>query len=269
MATGLVHANTAAPSFVGNEDVSYNLQSQSCSLMKSNFEVLVNEIKSLTEIISILKEEQKYHSATSQEQKTINSCTSKPTNSLQCTADDWETKSTKGKKGSSEGNTEIRNNEVIRSKNETVEMRNRFSALETDDEMQISENKKNICENLSRITTSIPKTNTKHNKQECIKTASPQKEPRKREEMQPNLQSKNLTPRQHNTKETNETHKIPTIINGRLPWEVSAMTSVHRSTLPQERKPNTNKRYATRTHIKHNLQLLGHSHTRGLAERIG
>jgi hypothetical protein len=95
----------------------------------------------LTEIISILKEKQKYHSAMSQEQKTINSCTSKPsTNSLLYTADDWGIKSTKGKKGSSEGNMEIRNNEVIRSKNETVEMRNRFSALATDDGMQISEN---------------------------------------------------------------------------------------------------------------------------------
>jgi hypothetical protein len=184
LATGIVHANTASPSFVVNEDASCNLQCQSCSLMKSDFEVLVNETKSLTEIISILKEEQKYHSATSQEQKTINSCTSKPsTNSLLCMADDWEIKSTKGKTGSSEGKMKIRNNEVIRSKNEMVEMRKCFSALATDDGMQTSENKKNIFENLSRITTSMPKTYTKHNKQECIKTASPQKEPRKREEM--------------------------------------------------------------------------------------
>ena len=47
------------------------------------------------------------------------------------------------------------------------------------------------------------------------------------------------------------------------------MTPVQRSTLAQERKPNTNKRYATRTHINHNLLLLGDSHTRDLAERIG
>jgi hypothetical protein len=138
----------------------------------------------LTEIINILKEEQKHHSATSQEQKTINLCTSKPsTNSLLRMAEDWEIKSTKGKKGSSEGKMKIRNNEVIRSKNETVEMRNRFLALAMEDGMQTSENKKNICENLSRITTFMPKTNTKHNKQERIKTASPQKELRKREEM--------------------------------------------------------------------------------------
>ena len=117
MATGLVHVNTASPSFVGNENVSYNLQCQSCSLMERNFEVLVNEIKSLTEIISILKEVQKHQSATSQEQKTIKSGTSKPINSLLCTADEWETKATKGKKGSSEGNMEIRNNKVTRSKN--------------------------------------------------------------------------------------------------------------------------------------------------------
>jgi hypothetical protein len=67
MATGIVHANRATPSFVGNEDVFCNLQCQSCSLIRSDFQALVNEIKSMTETISILKEELKHHSATSQE----------------------------------------------------------------------------------------------------------------------------------------------------------------------------------------------------------
>jgi hypothetical protein len=53
--------------------------------MKSDFQALVNEIKSMTEIISILKEELKYHSATSQERMSNNTCTSKPsTDSLHC-----------------------------------------------------------------------------------------------------------------------------------------------------------------------------------------
>jgi hypothetical protein len=56
MAEEIVHANTASPSFVGNEDVSYKLQCLSCSRMKSDFEILVNKIKSMTEIISILNE---------------------------------------------------------------------------------------------------------------------------------------------------------------------------------------------------------------------
>ena len=42
------------------------------------------------------------------------------------------------------------------------------------------------------------------------------------------------------------------------------------TTLVWERKPNTDKRYAaTRTDTNHKLLLLGDSHTRGLAERIG
>jgi len=36
------------------------------------------------------------------------------------TAGEWEMKSTKGKKGSSEGKMKIRNNEMIKSKIETV-----------------------------------------------------------------------------------------------------------------------------------------------------
>jgi hypothetical protein len=173
------------------------------------------------------------------------------------------------KKGSSEGKMKIRNNEEIESKNETIEMRNRFSALETDDEIQTSEQKKNKCENLPRIITSMPKTNTNQNKQECINTASPQKELQTREEMRPNLKSNCTTPRQHNTKGTNETYKIPTIINGRVPWEVSDRTPVKRLTSLRDRKSHTEKRYTTRIHKNHNLLLIGDSHTRGLAERIG
>ena len=47
------------------------------------------------------------------------------------------------------------------------------------------------------------------------------------------------------------------------------MTSDQTTTLLRERKLNTNKRYATRTHPNHNLLLLRDSHTIGLAERIG
>jgi hypothetical protein len=211
MATGITHENTASPRFVGKEETSCEVQCKSCSRRERDLEALINEKKkSLPEIISILKEELKYHSATAQEWKTINH-----ERKLHI-ADDWETKSTKGKKGSSEGKMKIRNNEETESKNETVEMRNRFSALETDDEIQTSEQKKNKYENLSRIITSMPKRNTNQNKQECINTASPQKELQTREEMRPNLQSNSTTPRQHNTKGTNETYKIPTIINGRV-----------------------------------------------------
>jgi len=53
--------------------------------MKIEFQVLVNEIKSMTEIISILKEDLKYYSATSHERKPISACSSQPAkNSLYC-----------------------------------------------------------------------------------------------------------------------------------------------------------------------------------------
>jgi hypothetical protein len=49
--------------------------------MKSEFEVLINEIKSLSEIISILKEEINYHNTMSQERMMSKSSS---TNSLYC-----------------------------------------------------------------------------------------------------------------------------------------------------------------------------------------
>jgi hypothetical protein len=222
---------------------------------------VLEELSSAQLIIQMLKKESALEHATTTSNQ-LDECE-------QYTAEDWEVKSTKGKKGSLEGKMIIRNKEGIRSNNVTIEMRNRYSVPATDDEIQESENETNICENLLRITTSMPKTNTYQNKQECINTVSPHKELRKRDVTRPNLQSKSITPRQYNTKGTNETYAIPTIINGRIPRKVVTMTSDQRPSVLRERKPNTHKRYTTRTHTKHNLLLLGDSHTRGLAERIG
>ena len=55
MATGIIQANKVSPSFVCKEDMFCDLQCKSCSFMKGDFQVLVNEMKSMTEIISILK----------------------------------------------------------------------------------------------------------------------------------------------------------------------------------------------------------------------
>jgi hypothetical protein len=65
MARGIIHANKPSPSFVCNENVFYDLQCKSCSSMKDDIQVLVNEMKSMTEIISILKEELKHHDSAS------------------------------------------------------------------------------------------------------------------------------------------------------------------------------------------------------------
>jgi hypothetical protein len=84
MGTGIIHANKASPSFVCKEDVFCDLQCK-CSFMKGDIQVLVNEMKSMTEIICILKEELKYHGAASRERRTISTCTGEPsTNFLYC-----------------------------------------------------------------------------------------------------------------------------------------------------------------------------------------
>jgi len=62
VASGLVYTNNATPSFVNKKDEMCNLQCQSCAPLKREFQVLVSEIKSMSEIINILKEELNYHS---------------------------------------------------------------------------------------------------------------------------------------------------------------------------------------------------------------
>jgi len=61
-------------------------------------------------------------------------------------AGDWEVNLTKGKKGSPEGKRKINITEGTRPKMNTAELRNRFSALATDREMRLSDNKENKCE---------------------------------------------------------------------------------------------------------------------------
>jgi len=63
-------------------------------------------------------------------------------------------------------------------------------------------------------------------------------------------------------------YKIPTLINGRASCEATVITPGQRSTLPGERKSNTSVQYATQTHNRNKILLLGDSHIRGLAERM-
>jgi hypothetical protein len=183
MADIAVDANSSSPRFSNKSSYSEVQKCTKCVEVYIQLQQVLEELSSAQLIIQMLKKEKDATTTSNQ----LDECEL-------YTAEDWEVKSTKGKKGSSEGKIKIRNNVVIGSNNETTEMRNRYLALATDNRIQESENKTNMCENLSRITTSMPKTNTNHTKQECINTASPHKELRKREGTRPNLQSKIITP---------------------------------------------------------------------------
>ena len=65
MAAEGIQVNSASPDFADSEDKFDRFQCQSCIFMKSEFEVLTNEVKSLSEVISVLKEEVNYYSAKS------------------------------------------------------------------------------------------------------------------------------------------------------------------------------------------------------------
>ena len=80
MASGLVYISSAAPSFVDKKDEMCNLQCQSCAPLKREFQVLVSEIKSMSEMINILKEELNYLSPTPRVRPNI-TCSNKPANS--------------------------------------------------------------------------------------------------------------------------------------------------------------------------------------------
>jgi len=67
MAVDPNHVKEAIPSFVTSDGVFCVSECQSCSLLKKDLQVLVNELKSMTEIINVLKDELKYDGATKQD----------------------------------------------------------------------------------------------------------------------------------------------------------------------------------------------------------
>jgi hypothetical protein len=153
-----------------------------CVEVEMQLKQVLEELSSAQLIIQMLKKE------STLKDTTITS--NQPADHKLHMADYWQVKSAKEE----EGKMKIRNNEVIRSRNERIEISNCYAALATDDGIHESENQTNMCENLPSSTTSLPEINTKHNKQEHIKTANPQKEPRKSEDTRPNLKSKSVTP---------------------------------------------------------------------------
>jgi len=84
MAADPIHAKEASPSFVRSDKVFCNSACH-CSLLKRDIQVFVNEIKSMTEIINILKEDLNYGTATKQDRMLNNVHEGKPkTSSFQC-----------------------------------------------------------------------------------------------------------------------------------------------------------------------------------------
>jgi len=183
---------------------------------------------------------------------------------------DWEVKLPNGNKGSPEGKRRIRITEGIRSKRETVEMKNRFSVLTMEKEMQITKNKKLNSENLSRFIISEPEIQTKQYKRVFTDAKSPQKVQQEYGRSLPNLHSKSETSQQKDIKEKGmgKKYKIPTIINGRISSEATAVTLGQGSTPPKGKEPVTRKQHALQTHIQNKILLLGDSHIKGLAERM-
>ena len=75
----------ACPSFVTSDGVFRVSECQICSLLKKDLQVLVNELKSMTEIINVLKGELKYDGATKQDRLPNCVCEVEPKiSALQC-----------------------------------------------------------------------------------------------------------------------------------------------------------------------------------------
>jgi len=146
-----------------------------CEKVEKQLQQLSDEISSAYLIIQMLEEESRSEDAT----------TTSNQHEERDTAGDWEVKLPKGNKGSPEVKRKIRITEGIRSKTEIVEMKNRFSVLATEKEMQINKNKKVNSDNLSRSITNVPEIHTKQYKRVYTDVKSPQKVPQEHGKSQP------------------------------------------------------------------------------------
>jgi hypothetical protein len=204
-----------------------------CVEVEIQLKQVLEELSSVQLIIQMLKKETTLEDAT-----TATTTSKQHTDHKLLTEDYWQTKSAKEEKGKSKGKWKIRNNERISSMNETIEIKNRYVALATNDGRSENENKTNMYEELPNNSTSLLERNTERNKQERTIAANPQKGLRVRDDMQHNLKSKSAAPRRDNAKGTKEIYTIPTIINGRIQLKAETTPSTKRATLLQERELN-------------------------------
>jgi len=78
MATGSAHVREASPIFVTSDEVLCSSVCQCCSFLEKELQLYVNEIKSMSEIIKILKEELKYDSVIKHKWMLDSACEGKP-----------------------------------------------------------------------------------------------------------------------------------------------------------------------------------------------
>jgi hypothetical protein len=71
MAAASVHVVEASSNFVTSEEMFYGSVCQCCSYLKEDLQASVNEIKSMLEIIKILKDDVRYDSATKSESMSV------------------------------------------------------------------------------------------------------------------------------------------------------------------------------------------------------
>ena len=160
MADVVVASNYSSPRFLNNASVSEELICTKCAEVEIQLHQVLEELSSAQLIIQMLKKETAPEDATS---------TSYYTGDRElCTTDDWKVKSTNGNKGRPVSKIKIRNNEMIRSKSEALETKNRYSVLTTDAGMHERKNTTDINENSPKSTNNRQKTITKLDKQEIM-----------------------------------------------------------------------------------------------------
>jgi len=77
MAAGYMSTKEITSNFNVNSYVSTNSECQCCSYLRSEVCYLVNELKSVTEIINMLQEEAKYDRTVKHDQRTYSDCIKK------------------------------------------------------------------------------------------------------------------------------------------------------------------------------------------------
>jgi hypothetical protein len=141
-------ADLATTMSKGSPRISYNPHSievhnsATCVELEIQVKQVLEELNSAQLIIQMLTKE------TTLEDATTATTTSKQHADHKLLTEDYcQVKSAKEEKGKSKGKWKIRNIERISSMNETIEISNRYVALETNDGRSESENKRNMYEN--------------------------------------------------------------------------------------------------------------------------
>jgi hypothetical protein len=228
MADELVGTKCGASSLLNYCNLNATQTCEKCAELEIQLQIVHDELSSVQLIIQMLNKERVHQNYITTHIQHVDA---------ERTGDEnWKRIKTKYTKRRSEGNMQVKDNELLNTK-EIVPTANRFTTLVTNNNTTRNEDEtKSTCENTPRTTDNGRKRDVKYPELICSTTVDLQKGLNVNTNAKLNLKTLSATQQQSYTKKE-DWYPIPTLINGQTSSKDSS--TIIKQTSPQQKKTET------------------------------